>query len=477
MAVQYTYEDFENAAKNAGLLGQFSQADLTTAQSDPNFGMSILNLKQNWANAGTDEEKQAINKQANDLRASYGNYTGGADGSQYISTGKLNNDIDTALDKLNSYGGFSYADAPTYSNQYSAQQAELLNQILNQKEFEWSKETDPLWSSYKKSYLREGDRATANALAQASAASGGIPSSYAVNAATQAGDYYATQLNDKIPDLRAQAYDEYLNEYQRQLSNLDAVNNQEQLEYQKYLNDLSQYNTDRNFAYTDYQTQYNMLQNALSNLQNQQQIEYDQNYQTTAYQDALKQYQDSLKQQEIENAMNAAQIFGYVPESYGDILGVSAGTQTADQAYREYQMAQQAAKVASGTSGSSGSSGSSGGSESTMTLTTAKQAASNGVFNDQVLKVLRENGYTDDMLEAIYGYAPTAAGTDTVGTSSTPEYNSAYFTAAMNNLSSQLAQGKAQNAVSGIDSFWGKLSEAQKQEVQALLNKYGYSYS
>lgn len=476
MAVQYTYEDFENAAKNAGLLGQFSQADLTTAQSDPNFGMSILNLKQNWANAGTNEEKQAINQQANDLRASYGNYTGGADGSQYISTGKLNNDIDTALDKLNSYGSFSYADAPTYNNQYSAQQTELLNQILNQKEFEWSKETDPLWSSYKKSYLREGDRATANALAQAAAASGGIPSSYAVNAATQAGDYYATQLNDKIPDLRAQAYDEYLNEYQRQLSNLDAVNNQEQLEYQKYLNDLSQYNTDRNFAYTDYQTQYNMLQNALSNLQNQQQIEYDQNYQTTAYQDALKQYQDSLKQQEIENAMNAAQIFGYVPESYGDILGVSAGTQTADQAYREYQMAQQAAKAASGTSGSSGSSGSSGGSEGTMTLTTAKQAASNGVFNDQVLKVLRENGYTDDMLEAIYGYVPTAA-TGASSGSSAPGYNSAYFKAAMNNLSSQLAQGKAQNAVSGIDSFWGKLSEAQKQEVQALLNKYGYSYS
>lgn len=477
MAVKYTYEDFEKAANNAGLLGQFSQSDLSTAQSDPNFGMSILNLKQNWANAGTDEEKKAINQQANDLRASYGNYTGGKDGSQYISTGKLNNDIDTALDKVNSYGGFSYASAPTYNNQYSAQQAELLNQILNRKEFEWSKENDPLWSSYKKEYLREGDRATANALGTAAAASGGIPSSYAVNAATQAGDYYATQLSDKIPALRAQAYDEYLNEYERQLNNLNAVNNQEQLEYQKYLNDLSQYNTDRNFAYSDYQTQYNMLQNALSNLQNQQQTEYNQNYQTQQYRNALKQYQDSLKQQEVENAMNAAQIFGYVPESYGDILGVSAGTQTADQAYREYQMAQQAAKVAGGTSGSSGSSGSSGGSESTMTLTTAKQAASNGVFNDQVLKVLRENGYTDDMLEAIYGYAPTAAGTDTVGASSTPEYNSAYFTAAMNNLSSQLAQGKAQNAVSGIDSFWGKLSEAQKQEVQALLNKYGYSYS
>lgn len=460
MAVQYTYDDFEKAASDAGLLNQFSKADLTTAQSDPNFGMSILNLKQNWANAGTDEEKQKINQQANDLRASYGNYTGGADGSQYISTGKLNNDIDTALDRLNSYGSFSYADAPTYSNQYSAQQAELLNEILNRKEFEWSKENDPLWSSYKKEYLREGDRATANALGAAAAASGGIPSSYAVNAATQAGDYYATQLSDKIPALRAQAYDEYLNEYQRQLNNLNAVNNQEQLEYQKYLNDLSQYNTDRNFAYTDYQTQYNMLQNALNNLQTEQQLEFDQAYKTQAYQDALQQYQDSLRQQEIENAMNAAQIFGYVPETYSDLLGVSAGTQTADQAYREYKMAQQAAKAARGSSGS------------TMTLTTAKQAASSGVFNDQVLKVLRDNGYTDDMLEAIYGYVPSTGGQET-----SAGYNPAYFSAAMNNLSSQMEQGKAQNAVSGIDSFWGKLSDDQKQEVQALLAKYGYAYA
>lgn len=294
----------------------------------------------------------------------------------------------------------------------------------------------------------------------------------AVTAGTQAGDYYATKLNDMLPTLRANAYDEYLNEYQQLANDLSALNNQEQLEYQKYLNELNQYNTNRSFAYNDYQTQYNMLQNALSNLQGQQQNEYNQAYQTQQYIDALEQYREQQKQQEIENAMNAAQIFGYVPENFAGTLGIDAGTRTADQAYREYQMAQQAAKAVAGTgNGSSGSSksGGSSGNESKMTLTTAKQAASNGAFNDQVLSVLRENGYTDDMLEAIYGYTPTTA----AGTQEESGMNDAYFTAAMRSVSGALSSGNVSGAQSAIDQIWDRLSPAQQASVSKLIQSYG----
>lgn len=352
---RYTYEDFESAAKNAGLLSQFSQADLDTAKSNPEFGQSMLSVKQNWNNATTDDEKQKWHDQAETLRTSYGNYTGGNDGSQYISTGKLNNDIDTKLDEVNNYSPFTYdVEAPTYTNQWGDQQQALLEEMTNRAPFEWSKETDPLWSSYKKTYLREGDRATQNAIASAAAASGGMPSSYAVTAGTQAGDYYATKLNDMLPTLRANAYDEYLNEYQQLANNLNTLNNQEQLDYQKYLNELNQYNTDRSFAYNDYQTRYNMLQNALSNLQSQQQNEYSQDYQTQQYIDALEQYKEQQRQQEIENAMNMTQMLGYVPENFADALGIAAGTKTADQAYNDWYMAQQAAKAVTGTNKSDG---------------------------------------------------------------------------------------------------------------------------
>ena len=47
MASRFTYDQFQQAAQNSGLLGQFSQADLLKAQQDPDFGMSILTQKQN----------------------------------------------------------------------------------------------------------------------------------------------------------------------------------------------------------------------------------------------------------------------------------------------------------------------------------------------------------------------------------------------------------------------------------------------
>ena len=41
-----------------------------------------------------------------------------------------------------------------------------------------------------------------------------------------------------------------------------------------------------------------------------------------------------------------------------------------------------------------------------MTLTTAKELAKNGIFNEQVLSVLHQNGYSDEAISTIYGYAP-----------------------------------------------------------------------
>ena len=271
----YSYDDFLSAATSSGLLGEFSQADLETAQRYPEFGLSILSLKKDYHDAATDEQRLLANEAANQLRSSYGNYRGGDDGSRYYSQGKIPGQIDAILDQINNFGSFSFdQEAPVYDNQYAEQQQALLDAILNRPDFTWSKETDPLWGSYKKSYLREGDRATANALAQASAASGGRPSTAAVTAATQAGDYYATQLNDIIPTLYQQAYDRYLNEYSMMLQDLGAVNTQEQLDYAKYLDQLTQYNTDRNFAYDTYLGDFNILQGQLASLQGQDDVDY-----------------------------------------------------------------------------------------------------------------------------------------------------------------------------------------------------------
>ncbi len=271
----YTQNDFLKNLNASGLADKFSQWDMDTAMQHPDFGMSILSAKQDYNSAATPEQKLLANERANALRRHYGYYSGGSDGSQYISTGRLPGQIDSKLEEIGSFGSFDYGQAaPSYDNAYAREQQRLLDSIINRPEFSWSKETDPQWSSYKKSYLREGERATADALGQASAASGGRPSSYAVNAAAQAGDYYATKLNDVIPTLYQQAYDRYLKEFQMQQQALDAVNGQEQLDYNRYLTELGQYNADRDFAYNAYTNDYNRLLSQLGAFQGEEDRQY-----------------------------------------------------------------------------------------------------------------------------------------------------------------------------------------------------------
>jgi hypothetical protein len=392
----YTYDDFVKAANQSGLMGQFSQDDLNLAQKHPEFGLSVLSLKKDYNNATTAEQRLLANQAANELRKSYGNYSGGADGGSFRLESKLNRRADDLLDQLGSFGSFSYDGAPTYENAFAQQQKDLLDRILNREDFSWSKETDPQWSSYKKSYLREGDRATANALAQASAASGGRPSSYAVNAATQAGDYYATKLNDVIPTLYQQAYERYLDEYNMKLKDLNAVNQQEQLDYAKYLDRLGQFNTDRGFAYQNYADDYDRLRSQLADVQGQDQIDYARYLDEASRQQTA---QDSIRSQvDAILAAGGSPSANLVSES-----GYSSGyVKALEDAYRK-QEAEKAAKK----------SGSGGG--GTMSLTTAKAMAKEGQFTDAVLNTLRKAGFTDDYIAQVYGYTGFGAGRDKLG--------------------------------------------------------------
>lgn len=392
----YTYDDFVKAANQSGLMGQFSQDDLNLAQKYPEFGLSVLSLKKDYNNAATAEQRLLANQAANELRKSYGNYSGGADGGSFRLESKLNRRSDDLLDQLGSFGSFSYGEAPTYENTFAQQQKDLLDRILNREDFSWSRETDPQWSSYKKSYLREGDRATANALAKASAASGGRPSSYAVNAATQAGDYYATKLNDVIPTLYQQAYERYLDEYNMKLKDLNAVNQQEQLDYAKYLDRLGQFNTDRGFAYQNYADDYDRLRSQLADVQGQDQIDYarylDEASRQQTAQDSIRSQVDAILAAGGSPSANLVSESGYSSE-YVKAL---------EDAYRK-QEAEKAAKK----------SGSGGG--GTMSLTTAKAMAKEGQFTDTVLNTLRKAGFTDDYIAQVYGYTGFGTGRDKLG--------------------------------------------------------------
>lgn len=395
----YTYDDFEKA--RAGSDVYFSQYDLDLAKQHPEFGMSVLDLKKQYATAQTPEQRALINAQANELRKNYGYYSGGADGSSYISTGKYAPKIDETLDKIGSFKPFEYGSAPSYENRFQQKQQELLDAALKRDPFSWSKETDPQYSSYKKTYLREGERATADALAKASAASGGRPSSFAVNAATQAGDYYATKLSDVIPTLYQQAYERYLKDYQMKLSDLNAVNQQEQLDYAKYLDRLNQFNTDRTFDYNNYLGEYGRLQDYLGGLQGQDQTTYNR------YLDVLDREREKQQAaQELSRAQIDAMLQVGVSPSAG-LIGKSGYENEYIQALENYYR-QQSAPKASGGRGSGGGGG--GKPKSKMNLTTAQKMAKAGQFTQEVLDTLHAGGFNDAYLASVYGYTGGGSG-------------------------------------------------------------------
>lgn len=469
----YTYDDFVKAANQKGLFQEFSQADLQTAQRYPEFGMSILGLKEDIHKATTPEAKLLANEMANQLRSNYGGYTGGKYGADYISDGKIPNQIDSVLDKINGFGSFNFdQERPSYENQYAEQQQALLDAIINRPDFSWSKEDDPQWSSYKKSYLREGDRATANALGQAAAASGGRPSTAALTAATQAGDYYATQLNDIIPTLYQQAYDRYLNEYNMSLQDLNAVNTQEQLDYTKYLDQLGQFNTDRNFAFNQYLSDFDILQNQLSALQGQDGVDYNRRMDKVGLYEQNQAEETDLARAQVDAILSA----GGSPSA--DLVGASGYTTEYVQALQAAYQRQLAARSGSGGSSSGSRSGSSGGGDSADYDGLFAAALESGHPKSFIANNYKKYGFTsqtglsDEYEEWALGQEEKAGRPVENSLAMNPDS----FRAFGQSIAAQLAAGGENAALGNIESRWGELSESQRAQIQQLLRRYGLEY-
>ena len=300
----YKYDDFVTAANSAGMMNKFTQQDLVAAQKNPEYGLSMLSLMKDYDSSETEEQRLLATEAANQLRKTYG--VTGQTGSSFYGTavqaqptqtpatsysGAYDQQIGQVLGQLGSFGDFNYSGEDAYQQQ--------LQGIINQQPFTYDPEKDPRYAAYKKTYLREGDRATANALAQASAATGGVPSSYAATAAAQAGNYYAGQVADVIPQLYEDSYNQYLNDFQMKLSGLGALQD------------------DRNFGYQEYLDKYNMLQQNLGILQQQEQTERDRyldqwNIDRTEEQDA---YEKLLAQYEM---------LGYATPEIAEKLGINA---------------------------------------------------------------------------------------------------------------------------------------------------------
>lgn len=295
---KHTWEQVQKVIKDNGLF--FSDADMALSQSNPDAGMSIANYKIDWKNATTDDQKALANAGAEKIRSDYGNYTAGSDGSKYylnepspmtfnyqqpgISAGGTQSSgaqtsefknpyadqTKAALDKVmnqqaweNPYAVDQKAAYETVMNQqawenpYSDQQKAALDAVTNREAFSYDPTQDVAWQNARKQYLREADRATQDTMGQAAGLTGGMPSTAAMTAASQAGDYYRGQLNDRMAEYQNMAYDRYVNDANLDFNTLDAINNMSESDYAKFMdlvnNNYNKLNAANQMSESDYQ--------------------------------------------------------------------------------------------------------------------------------------------------------------------------------------------------------------------------------
>lgn len=162
-----------------------------------------------------------------------------------------------------------------------------MDKLANREAWSYDANADPAMQAYRKQFLREADRQTRDTLGNYAGMTGGMPSTAAVSAAQQAGNYERSKLADKIPELMQADFNRYMQGREADRADL-----------------LALAGLDR--------------QNAQDSL-------------------GLQQWDWQKQQQEIANAMQRWSQTGLADEYVAQILGVPVGTSTQDLAYQQWQ--------------------------------------------------------------------------------------------------------------------------------------------
>ena len=102
----------------------------------------------------------------------------------------------------------------------------LYDKILNQKGFEYDPYADPTYNQYAEHYKKNASLMSENVLAQAAELTGGYGSSYGQAVASQAYNEQMSELNDIIPTLRQNAYQEWQDQRSRDIEALSMMLNE-----------------------------------------------------------------------------------------------------------------------------------------------------------------------------------------------------------------------------------------------------------
>ena len=270
---------------------RIGEADLALGKDNPGALEQILQERQNWANATTQEAKNAAHNRAENIRKAYGQYSGGQEGmdGQYSPTyvkpspAAQNDNVAALYEKYNNLYGKN--NAPTWTPQYQNEINSILNQITNRDAFSYNMNTDPLYQQYRDQYIREGQRAMKDTMARTAMMSGGYANTAGAIAAQQGYDNYLAQLNDRVPQLEQMAYGKYADNLADLYNQFNAYQSEDQRLYGQYMDALGQYNKDRDYAFNSMNAA--IAQNNYENEFNRGIFESDRDYNMADKQNAI----------------------------------------------------------------------------------------------------------------------------------------------------------------------------------------------
>ena len=274
--------------------GSWGNADNAwTSDEDWNAIQSYKQQYEQAKAAGDTAGMEAAHAAAEKLRGQYG-YSGGADGSAYLPTMAYTGVYSRDEDDGGGYGSSGYL------SRYQARIDALADAILNRDPFSYDKEQDPLYQQYKDTYTRAGQRGMQDTLAQVSARTGGLASSYAESAAQQTYNNYMAQLADKVPELYQLAYSMYMDDLTQDRNDLSMLMGLDDTAYGRW-------SDDRNFGYNAYRDQvadrqwqqqfdYNASRDQVADSQWQTQFDYQKAQDALAQQNWQTQWDYQLQQ-------------------------------------------------------------------------------------------------------------------------------------------------------------------------------------
>lgn len=138
-------------------------------------------------------------------------------------------------------GRVQAAKPGAYASRWEGQLQELYDRIAERGDFSYDLGRDPVYRQAREQYQTAGRLAMQDTMGQAAALTGGYGSSYGQQTGQQAYNAYLQQLNEIVPELYAQAREQWQSGEAALYDRYQLLSSREQSDYARYRDQMSDY--------------------------------------------------------------------------------------------------------------------------------------------------------------------------------------------------------------------------------------------